>query len=137
TARQRDSSAVLNAIGAEQLARFGDSSAASALKRVAGVSVVGGQFAVVRGLQGRYISSTLNGSLMPSTDPMRRDVPLDLFPASVLGGINIQKSYAPDLPGDTTGGAIMMETKGLPDGEVRKLGVSGAINTRTTFNNVN
>ena len=137
TAQQRDSTSVLNAIGAEQLARFGDSSAASALKRVAGVSVVGGQFAVVRGLQGRYISSTLNGSLMPSTDPMRRDVPLDLFPASVLGGINIQKSYTPDLPGDTTGGAIMMETKGLPDEQVRKLGVSGALNTRTTFNDVN
>lgn len=137
TAQQRDSSAVLNAIGSEQLARFGDSSAASALKRVSGVSVVGGQFAVVRGLQGRYISSTLNGSLMPSTDPMRRDVPLDLFPSSVLGGINIQKSYTPDLPGDTTGGAIMMETKGLPDDAIRKLSLSGGFNGRTTWSDIN
>ncbi|MCA6059323.1 TonB-dependent receptor [Thalassolituus sp. ST750PaO-4] len=137
TAQERDSSAVLDAIGSEQMARFGDSSAASALKRVAGVSLVGGQFAVVRGLQGRYISSTLNGSLMPSTDPMRRDVPLDLFPASVLGGINIQKSYTPDLPGDTTGGAIMMTTKGLPDGPVNKIKVNGGLNTRTTFSDVN
>ena len=108
TSQERDSSAVLDSIGAEQMSQFGDSSAASALKRVAGVSVVGGQFAVVRGLQGRYISSTLNGGLMPSTDPMKRDVPLDLFPASVLGGISIQKSFTPDLPGDTTGGVIMM-----------------------------
>ena len=84
TSQERDASAVLDSIGAEQMSQMGDSSAASALKRVAGVSVVGGQFAVVRGLQGRYISSTLNGGLMPSTDPMRRDVPLDLFPAAVL-----------------------------------------------------
>ncbi|CCU71332.1 MAG: TonB-dependent receptor [Thalassobium sp.] len=137
TAQERDSSAVLDSIGSEQMARFGDSSAASALKRVAGVSLVGGQFAVVRGLQGRYISSTLNGGLMPSTDPMRRDVPLDLFPSSVLGGINIQKSFTPDMPGDTTGGVIMMTTKDLPDGPTSKLSATIGMNSRTTFSDVN
>ncbi|HCG77811.1 MAG TPA: TonB-dependent receptor, partial [Oceanospirillales bacterium] len=136
TSQERDASAVLDSIGAEQMSQFGDSSAASALKRVAGVAVVGGQFAVVRGLQGRYISSTLNGGLMPSTDPLRRDVPLDLFPANVLGGINIQKSYTPELPGDTTGGIIMMTTKDLPDGPVNKIKGSLGINMRTTFSDV-
>ncbi|MDK2777684.1 MAG: TonB-dependent receptor [Pseudomonadota bacterium] len=136
TAQERDSSAVLDAIGSEQMARFGDSNAASALKRVAGVSVVGGQFAVVRGMAGRYISSTLNGSLMPSTDPMRRDVPLDLFPSSVLGGIDIQKSFTPDMPGDSTGGAIGMTTKGVPDGPETKLTLSAGMNSRTTFSDI-
>ena len=136
TSQERDASAVLDSIGAEQMSQMGDSSAASALKRVAGVSVVGGQFAVVRGLQGRYISSTLNGGLMPSTDPMRRDVPLDLFPAAVLGGINIQKSFTPDLPGDTTGGVIMMTTKDLPSGPVHKISGSLGLNTRTTGSDV-
>jgi outer membrane receptor protein involved in Fe transport len=136
TSQQRDSSAVLNAIGSEQMSRFGDSNAASALKRVAGVSLIGGQYAVVRGLQGRYISSTLNGLGMPSTDPMRRDVPLDLFPASVLGGIEIQKSYTPDLPGDTTGGAIRMSTKDLPDDNTRKLSASIGFNSQVTGQDV-
>jgi hypothetical protein len=136
TAQERDSSAVLDAIGSEQFARFGDSSAASALKRVAGVSLVGGQYAVIRGLKGRYISSTLNGAGMPSTDPMRRDVPLDLFPSSVLGGIEIQKSYTPDLPGDTTGGAIRMATKGLPDEAIKKLSVGLGYNTQVTGKDV-
>lgn len=136
TAQQRDSSAVLSAIGSEQMSRFGDSNAASALKRVAGVSLIGGQYAVVRGLKGRYISATLNGLGMPSTDPMRRDVPLDLFPASVLGGIEIQKSYTPDLPGDTTGGSIRMKTKGLPDDDSSKLSVSLGINSQVTGNDV-
>jgi hypothetical protein len=136
TAQQRDASAVLNAIGSEQMSRFGDSSAASALKRVAGVSLIGGQYAVIRGLKGRYISSTLNGFGMPSTDPMRRDVPLDLFPASVLGSIEIQKSYTPDLPGDTTGGSIRMKTKGLPDDESSKLSVSLGFNSQITGKDV-
>ena len=137
TAQERDSSAVLDSIGSEQFARFGDSNAASALKRVSGVSLVNGQFAVIRGLQGRYISSTLNGSPMPSTDPMRRDVPLDLFPSSVLGSIDIQKSYTPDLPGDTTGGAIRMKTKGLPDELTTKVSLTLGMNNRTTFSDVN
>ena len=136
TSQERDSSAVLDSIGSEQMSQFGDSSAAAALKRVAGVSLVGGQFAVVRGLQGRYISSTLNDGLMPSTDPMKRDVPLDLFPSAVLGGINIQKTFTPDLPGDTTGGIIMMDTKDLPDGPTQKLKVGSGFNTRTTFSDV-
>jgi len=136
TAQQRDSSAVLSAIGSEQMSRFGDSNAASALKRVAGVSLVGGQYAVIRGLKGRYISSTLNGLGMPSTDPMRRDVPLDLFPASVLGSIEIQKSYTPDLPGDTTGGSIRMKTKGLPDDETSKVSVSLGLNSQVTGKDV-
>jgi outer membrane receptor protein involved in Fe transport len=136
TAQQRDSSAVLSAIGSEEMSRFGDSSAASALKRVSGVSLVGGQFAVIRGLKGRYISSTLNGSAMPSTDPMKRDVPLDLFPSSVLGGIAIQKSYTPNLPGDTTGGSIQMTTKGLPDEEQTKISVGLGFNTQVTGQDV-
>jgi hypothetical protein len=70
--------------------------------------------------------------LMPSTDPMKRDVPLDLFPASVLGGISIQKSFTPDLPGDTTGGVIMMTTKDLPDGPTQKISATLGMNTRTT-----
>ncbi len=133
TAQERDSSAVLDAIGSEQMARFGDSDAASALKRVAGVAIQD-EFAVVRGMSGRYISSSLNGALMPSTDPMRRDVPLDLFPAAILGGIDIQKSFTPNLPGDSTGGAIAMLTKGMPEETGGKASVTLGYNTRTTGN---
>ena len=133
TSQQRDSSAVLSAIGSEQMSRFGDSNAASALKRVAGVSIQD-EFAVIRGMSGRYISTTLNGAMMPSTDPLRRDVPLDLFPAAILGGIDIQKSFTPDKPGDSTGGAVSMNTKGLPDTVGGKISANLGFNSRTTFN---
>jgi TonB-dependent receptor len=106
---------ITDAIDIDDLLRFGDSDVAAALKRIVGVAVTGGKYANVRGLAGRYISSTLNGSLMPSTDPFRRDVELDLFPSEILGSIEVQKSFSADLPGDTTGGAILMTTRGLPD----------------------
>ena len=115
TAQQRDSSAVLNAIGSEQMSRFGDSSAASALKRVAGVTVSDGKYVVSRGLNERHSTIMLNGASLPSPDPSRRVVPLDIFPSTILDGIDVQKSFTPDVYADSTGAAIKLKTKKFPD----------------------
>ena len=84
TSQQRDSSAVLSAIGSEQMSRFGDSNAASALKRVAGVTVADGKYVVARGLNERHTSIMMNGASLPSPDPTRRVVPLDIFPSTTI-----------------------------------------------------
>jgi outer membrane receptor protein involved in Fe transport len=118
---ERYATSITNAIDVAQLERFGDSDVAGALNRVVGVAVTESKYATVRGLDGRYISATLNGLLMPSTDPQRRDVQLDLFPTDILGGIEIQKSYTPDQLATTTGGSIKIMTKGLPDETIRKI----------------
>ena len=128
---ERYATTITNAIDAEQLARFGDSDVAAALNRAVGVAVLDRRYATVRGLDGRYISSTLNGLLMPSTDPLRRDVQLDLFPTNIVEGIEIQKSYSPDKSASTTGGAIQIRTKGLPDERVHE--VSGGLRVNTEF----
>ena len=121
---ERYATSITDAIDVAQLERFGDSDVAAALNRVVGVAVTDSKYATVRGLDGRYISSTLNGLLMPSTDPQRRDVQLDLFPTDILGGIEIQKSYTPDQLATTTGGSIKIKTKGLPDERIRKISSS-------------
>ena len=133
---ERYATSIVNAIDLAQLERFGDSDVASALNRVAGVAVTDSKYATVRGLDGRYISSTLNGLLMPSTDPQRRDVQLDLFPTAILGGIEIQKSYTPDQLATTTGGSIKIETKGLPDERVFEISGSMAYNTDFTGDDI-
>lgn len=112
---------IVNAIDVEMLERFGDSDVAAAMRRVAGVSVQDNKYATVRGLDGRYISSTLNGLVLPSTDPQRRDVQLDLFPTNILGGIEITKAFTPDQLASTTGGGIQISTKGLPTESVFKV----------------
>lgn len=129
---ERFSTTVIDAIDAVQLERFGDASAAGALTRIVGVSVNDGKYANVRGLDGRYISTSLNGLLLPSTDPLRRDVQLDLFPASILGGIEIQKTFSADVLGSTTGGHVKMMTKGLPDERGGKISGSLGYNTDVT-----
>lgn len=133
TALQRDSGSVMTAIGAEQIARFGDSTAASALKRVSGVTIADGKFVVVRGLNERHSSVTLNGASLPSTDPTRRVIPLDIFPSNILEGIDIQKSGSADVPADSTGSAIKLKTISFPDEFEAKYSASIGYVTDLTF----
>jgi TonB-dependent receptor len=112
---RRTSSAVTDILGAEQISRAGDSDAAGALKRVTGLTLVDGKFVYVRGLGERYSSVLLNGAQIPSPDPTRRVVPLDLFPTEILSGIVVQKTYGADMPGEFGGGTIQLRTRGVPE----------------------
>ncbi|WP_420589926.1 TonB-dependent receptor domain-containing protein [Bacterioplanoides sp.] len=115
TAQERDSAAVLDSIGSEQMSRFGDSNAAAALKRVVGVSISDGKYVVVRGLNERHSAIMLNGASLPSPDPSRRVVPLDIFPSTILDGINVQKNFTPNVFADSTGGVVKLTTKKFPE----------------------
>lgn len=112
--QERDASAVLDSIGGEQMARFGDSNAASAIKRVVGVTITDGKYVVARGLNERHTSIMLNGATLPSPDPTRRVVPLDIFPAGVIDNIDVQKTLTPDVYADSTGSTVRLKTKKFP-----------------------
>jgi TonB-dependent receptor len=111
---KRASPVVAETLGAEQIARTGDSDAATTLKRVTGLTLVDGRFVYVRGLGERYSSVALNGAPIPSPDPTRRVVPLDLFPTDLLDGVVVQKGYTPDMPGEFGGGAVLLRTRDVP-----------------------
>jgi len=132
---QRTSSAVANVLGAEQIGRSGDSDAAGALRRTTGLTLIGGRFIYVRGLGERYSSTLLNGASIPSPDPTRRVVPLDLFPTSVLDTILIQKSYTVDRPGEFAGGTVEMRTRRPPDDFTFQLTYQFGLNQGTSFEN--
>jgi len=95
--------------------------------------LVGGKFVYVRGLGERYSSILLNGAQVPSPDPTRRVVPLDLFPTDILEGVVVQKTYSPDMPGEFGGGTIQLRTKGFPEGPLFKLSVGLGAADGTTF----
>lgn len=130
---RRTSSAVGDVLGAEQMARSGDSSAAGALGRVTGLTVVGGKYVYVRGLGERYSSVLLNGATLPSPEPGQRVVPLDMFPAGILESVVIQKTFSPDMPGEFGGGSIQLRTKNIPTEPVFRVGISSGGNSVTTF----
>ncbi|MEM7055195.1 MAG: carboxypeptidase regulatory-like domain-containing protein, partial [Pseudomonadota bacterium] len=112
---QRQTASVANVLGAEQISRAGDSDVGGALSRVTGLTLVDGQFIYIRGLGERYSSTLVNGSNVPSPDPTRKVVPLDLFPTGVIRSILVQKGYSPNMPGDFGGGVVEIRTRGIPD----------------------
>lgn len=130
---RREQSAVANLLGSEAISKSGDSNAASALKRVTGLTLVDGQFIYVRGLGERYSSTLLNGATVPSPDPTRRVVPLDLFPAGIIDSIAVQKGYTHDKPGEFGGGTVEIRTNTIPDRNFLTLEISTGLNGQTTF----
>jgi outer membrane receptor protein involved in Fe transport len=128
----RESPEVAAFLTSEDLERTGDSNAAEALTRVTGLSVVEGRFIYVRGLGERYSSALLNGSPLPSPEPLQRVVPLDLFPADVLRGVTVQKTYSVNYPGEFGGGVIDLQTVATPTQPFFTLSASIGGNTETT-----
>lgn len=129
---QRETTQVITVLSNEDIARTGEGDIAGALARVTGLSVVGNGFVYVRGLGDRYSLALLNGSPLPSPEPMRRAVPLDLFPTDVVASSLVQKTYSPNFPGEFGGGVINLTTLAIPTQPFLdvNLGVSG--DTETT-----
>ncbi len=112
---EKKTTSIANIIGAEQFAKKGDSSASSALKRVPGLTLVGNGNVYVRGLGERYSNIELNGMALPSPNPIKRVVPVDVFPSSAIGSIVIQKSPSADIPSNFGGGYINIRTRDVTD----------------------
>ncbi|MFM8819373.1 MAG: TonB-dependent receptor domain-containing protein [Phenylobacterium sp.] len=128
----RDTAEVANFLSVEDVQRAGDDNAAQALTRITGISLVSGKFVYVRGLGERYSQALLNGSPLPSPEPLQRVIPLDLFPASILAGTVIQKTYSTNYPGEFGGGVIDLQTVGVPNEAFLKIGVGAGGDTETT-----
>lgn len=128
----RATSQVVSVLSSADIARTGEGDIAGALTRVTGLSVVGNGFVFVRGLGDRYSSSLLNGSPLPSPEPLRRSVPLDIFPTSIVGSALVQKTYSVNYPGEFGGGVINLTTKAIPEKNFLSAGASISADTVTT-----
>ena len=111
---QRSATGIVNSVTSEQMAKSPDSDAAQAVQRVSGVTVQDGKYVFVRGLGERYTTTSLNGARIPSPEPERKVVPLDLFPAGVIQSITTSKTFTPDQPGDFSGAQVDIRTREFP-----------------------
>ena len=126
------SAQVLSHISREDIEREGASTAAEALNRVPGLSVSQGKYVFVRGLNERYSQALLDGTPLPSPEPLKRVVPLDLFPTNVLDTIEVQKTYSARYPAEFGGGVINLTSAVVPDEPFLELSVGIGGNTETT-----
>lgn len=132
---RRNQAFVADILGAEQLARTGDGDAASALRRVTGLTLVDGKYVYVRGLGERYSSARLNGANIPSPDLTRNVIPLDIIPSTIIESMSVQKVFSPAMPAAFGGGNIDIRTKTAPSEFEFKveLGVGQNSNARDGF----
>lgn len=126
------SSVVSDGISADEIRKTVASDAAGAVEKVTGVSIVDSGYVYVRGLGERYSSTMLNNAMIPTTEPEKRVVPLDLFPASLIDSIKVLKTYSPDLPGEFSGGVVQMRTVEFPSARTLRFSMSYGINSVTT-----
>ena len=110
----KSSDQVVSVLSSAEIARTGEGNIAGALGRVTGLSIVGSGFVYVRGLGDRYSLALLNGSPLPSPEPLRRVVPLDIFPTNVVASSLVQKSYSVNFPGEFGGGVVNLTTTAVP-----------------------
>ncbi len=110
-----DSDAMLDVMGVADFSKYASSDIADALTRVAGVNVVEGQFAVIRGLEDRYSNTTFNGAAVPSPDPERQSVQLDLFPTRVVSNLEVSKTFLPETPGNSSAGSLNIVSTRYPE----------------------
>ncbi len=122
-----------DAIGRAEIAKSPAANAAQAAQRVVGANIVDGRFVYVRGLGERYTNGLLNGSPVPSPEPDRAAVPLDLFPSLVLESVSISKTFTPDMPADFAGGSVNIVTRTIPDKFLFGASVTGGYRVGTTF----
>ena len=125
---KKNSATTIDYISSETMKKTGDANVTAAVARVSGVSTNGGLI-TVRGIGDRYVKTTLNGSRIPTLDPLTNNIKMDIFPSSLIDNVIITKTTSPDLPGDWSGAYLSVETKDYPD----KLEVN--VETQLGYNN--
>lgn len=139
--QRKNADVVSDNIGAQTIQKSPDSDAGEVVQRLPAVTLQEGSegkgtYVYVRGLGERYSSALLDGSRLPSTDPNRRVVSLDLFPADFIESLSVIKSYLPDLPGDFSGGLVDIRLKQFPETLTAAVSASIGASTNSTFHRV-
>ena len=128
-----ESKQVVNAISAETIEKTQDSDASEVVKRVPGVTVVGNNFIMIRGLSERYNNVLLHDVFAPSMETDVKSFAFDIIPAAMIDRILIYKSPAPDLTGEFAGGVVKIYTKSIPDSNMTSVSLSTTYRQGTSF----
>lgn len=128
---QKNTNTVAAVISAESIRRSPDKNTGEVLKRIPGTSIQEGKYLIVRGLSDRYNFAMLNGIPLTSTEPDRKTFSFDIFPASLIDNIIINKAFVPELPGEWAGGLVQVNTKDVPAASFLNFTVGTGFNTQT------
>ncbi len=133
---QKKSVEIKQSIGAQEMSRKGVSDVAGAVTKTTGITKQEGTGNIfVRGLSDRYNSTTMNGLPIPSNDPEKKNINLEIFSTDILEFVSIDKVYNSKLFGDFAGGNVDIVSKDYKGKGLLRLDAGSKINTNALSNN--
>jgi TonB-dependent receptor len=111
---QLSANTIKNVVSAERIQELPDLSAAAALSRLPGVSLMNGDQIVIRGIQAKQNLVLVNGIQLPSTDINTRATNLGFISSNMLSGIEVVKVLTPDMDANAIGGVVNLRLREAP-----------------------
>jgi hypothetical protein len=128
---QKNAVVIKQSIGAQEMARKGASDVAAAVTKTTGITKQEGSGSIyVRGLGDRYNSTTMNGLPIPSNNPSRKNIKLDMFTTDIVESIGIDKTYNTKNFGDFSGANIDIVSKSYTGKSMMELGFDFGANSQ-------
>ncbi|WP_443939835.1 TonB-dependent receptor domain-containing protein [Pedobacter sp. MW01-1-1] len=130
--QQKNATEIKQGIGIQELSRKGVSDVEEGLTKITGITKVDGRGLFVRGLEDRYNNLLINGLAVPSNNPFKKIVALDLFPTDIVSVLETYKTFNASLYGDFAGGTFNIVTaKG--EKPTTKISIGTSYLSNTTF----
>ncbi|MDR6785565.1 hypothetical protein ABIE26_004275 [Pedobacter africanus] len=107
---QKNATEIKQGIGIQEMSRKGVSDVEEGLTKITGITKVDGRGLFVRGLEDRYNNLLINGLAVPSNNPFKKIIPLDLFPTDIVSALETYKTFNSGLYGDFAGGTFNILT---------------------------
>lgn len=112
--RQRSADNLINVISADSIGALPDANVAEALQRVPGIFLERdqgeGRFIGIRGIDPNLNATRINGLHVPAPESGRRSVALDVIPSDLLEGIEVEKTFTPDMDANAIGGTVNVKS---------------------------
>jgi len=135
-----NSDALVNVVSKDAIRELPDINAAEAIGRLPGTSLTrsGGEGAkvIIRGLDPKFASVSINGISQPATDLNDRSVDLSYISPEMLSGIEVFKSPTADMDADAIAGSVNLVISKASDRPLNQFRIYGGYNGLSEkFNN--
>lgn len=107
---QKSATVIKQSIGAQEMSRKGVSDVEEGLTKITGITKVEGRGLFVRGLEDRYNTLLINDLAVPSNNPFKKIIPLDIFPTDIISVLETYKTFNTNLYGDFAGATFNIIT---------------------------
>ena len=134
---QKKAVEIKQSIGAQEMSRKGISDVEEGLTKISGITKVGSRGIFVRGLEDRYNSLLVNDLAVPSNNPFKKIIALDLFPTDIVSVIDVYKTFNPTIYGDFAGGTFNISTSKGSGKSITKLSIGFGYTTQNNLSDFN